>query len=163
MNPELLDLIPTSIIPSDAQRARISQLLTADRHWISVITNLIKQLVLERDGLERNVTTYEAILSLVRNLTDDVLREIFMQCLPVKTLVSTSGIEANRSAVAAKLNRNLKKFDDLPSTLQNIEQEVILKPKLKLWFSALHSQHEVTLCIDFGKKTIAYGDTIPGY
>ncbi|KAJ7587623.1 hypothetical protein C8J56DRAFT_1081916 [Mycena floridula] len=82
-------------------------------------------------------------------------------------------------AVAAKPNRNLKKFDNLPSTLQNIEQEVISKPKLKLWFSALHSQHEVALCIDFGKKTIAYGksyisrkvsaqvrdigDTIPGY
>ncbi len=45
----------------------------------------------------------------------------------------------------------------LPSSLVVVEDAVDRNPRVKLWFPVLFANHEVVLCVDFGKQTISYG------
>ncbi|KAJ3817168.1 hypothetical protein F5880DRAFT_1618539 [Lentinula raphanica] len=60
-------------------------------------------------------------------------------------------------AVAAKRN----KLDS--RCLQDIEHAVKRYKSLQVWVPVLREQHEVVIKIDFGAKTIGYGDTLPNF
>lgn len=57
----------------------------------------------------------------------------------------------------ASTRQKYKNGSQLPSSLRFMEQAIQNNPKLKVWFAVLHRNHEVAICIDFEKRTIAYG------
>ncbi|KAJ7577185.1 hypothetical protein C8J56DRAFT_798958 [Mycena floridula] len=74
-------------------------------------------------------------------------------------------IAASRLHSVLEIAAEKKKYKDtnLPTSLGIIEEAVKQDPKLKVWFAALLAGHEVAFCIDFEKRSLAFGDTIPTY
>ncbi|KAJ7583302.1 hypothetical protein C8J56DRAFT_953601 [Mycena floridula] len=91
---ETLELLASSSLPTEAERDHINQLIDTSNHEISRLTAIIDKLVLEREALQRNVASYKAILAPIRLLNDDILREIFIHCLPVNRTAATVITEA---------------------------------------------------------------------
>ncbi|KAJ7583304.1 hypothetical protein C8J56DRAFT_953604 [Mycena floridula] len=80
---EIPEMLASSSLPTEAERAHIKQFLDTSNDEISRLTAVIDKLVLEREALQRNVASYKAILAPIRLLNDDILREIFIHCLSV--------------------------------------------------------------------------------
>ncbi|EEB88926.1 hypothetical protein MPER_13042 [Moniliophthora perniciosa FA553] len=51
--------------------------------------------------------------------------------------------------------------EKLPTSLKDLERRIEETPNLKVWFPTLLNKHKVAICIDFGARTIAYGDSLP--
>jgi hypothetical protein len=47
--------------------------------------------------------------------------------------------------------------DSLPKTLKQLVDQVDMDPQLVLWLPVLHSNHQVVIQVDFGKRVISYG------
>ncbi|KAJ7581434.1 hypothetical protein C8J56DRAFT_895852 [Mycena floridula] len=77
-----------------AERAHINQLLDTSNDEISRLSAAIDKLVLERERLQSNVASYRAILAPIRLLPEDMLREIFVSCLPSNKAASTAITDA---------------------------------------------------------------------
>ncbi|KAJ7583315.1 hypothetical protein C8J56DRAFT_1055079 [Mycena floridula] len=86
---EILEMLASSSLPTEAERAHINQLIDTSNNEISRLTAVIDKLVLEREALQRNVASYKAILAPIRLLNDDILRDIFVHCLPVNRAAAT--------------------------------------------------------------------------
>ncbi|KAJ7592523.1 hypothetical protein C8J56DRAFT_478909 [Mycena floridula] len=82
MHIDIPALLASSSLPTEAESAYLNQLLETSNDEISRLTAAIDKLVLEREALKRNVTSYKAILAPIRRLPEDMLREIFVSCLP---------------------------------------------------------------------------------
>lgn len=78
----IAELLASSSLPTEAERAQLNQLLHSSNDEISRLTAAIDKLVLQREALQRNVASYKAILAPIRLLPEDMLREIFLRCLP---------------------------------------------------------------------------------
>ncbi|KAJ7601180.1 hypothetical protein C8J56DRAFT_912353 [Mycena floridula] len=83
------ELLASSSIPTEAERAHLNQLLDASNAEISRLTAAIHKLVQEREALEQNVASYKIILAPIRRLPEDMLREIFVHCLPANKAAAT--------------------------------------------------------------------------
>ncbi|KAJ7592561.1 hypothetical protein C8J56DRAFT_479293 [Mycena floridula] len=94
MHINIPELLASSSPPSEAERAHVNQLLDISNDEICRLTATIDKLVLERELLQRNVASYEAILAPIRLLSDDVLREIFVSCLPPNKAAATATADA---------------------------------------------------------------------
>ena len=47
--------------------------------------------------------------------------------------------------------------ESLPKTLKRLVDQVEIDPKLIFWLPVLHSNHQVVVQVDFGKRVISYG------
>ncbi|KAJ7592873.1 hypothetical protein C8J56DRAFT_1127435 [Mycena floridula] len=82
MHLDIPELLASSALPTGAERVYLNQLLDTSNHEISRLTTAIDELVLEREKLQSNVVAYKAVLAPIRLLPEDMLREIFVSCLP---------------------------------------------------------------------------------
>ncbi|KAJ7592583.1 hypothetical protein C8J56DRAFT_1126931 [Mycena floridula] len=82
MQVDIPALLASSSLPTEAERVYLNQLLDTSNDEISRLTAAIDTLVLQRETLKSNVTSYKAILAPIRHLPGDMLREIFIHCLP---------------------------------------------------------------------------------
>ncbi|KAJ7592820.1 hypothetical protein C8J56DRAFT_885906 [Mycena floridula] len=82
MHLNIPELLASTLLPTEAERAYLNQLLGTSNDEISRLTTAIDKLVLEREKLQSNVAVYKAILAPIRLLPEDMLREIFVNCLP---------------------------------------------------------------------------------
>ncbi|TFK37592.1 hypothetical protein BDQ12DRAFT_684941 [Crucibulum laeve] len=83
------DRLRTNYIPSENEVKAIKQLLAAPSERlafldgeISRVQTLLDKLSHERDTLTESISAHRALLSPARRLPEDVLREIFLHCLP---------------------------------------------------------------------------------
>ncbi|KAJ7592815.1 hypothetical protein C8J56DRAFT_1161846 [Mycena floridula] len=82
MHLDIPELLASSSLPTGAERAYLNQLLDTSNDEISRLTAAIDELVVEREKLQANVVAYKAVLAPIRLLPEDMLREIFINCLP---------------------------------------------------------------------------------
>ncbi|KAJ7592787.1 hypothetical protein C8J56DRAFT_1161829 [Mycena floridula] len=82
MHLNIPELLASSSLPTEAERVYLNQLLETSNDEISRLTAAIDKLVLEREKLQSNVVAYKAVLAPIRLLPEDMLREIFVNCLP---------------------------------------------------------------------------------
>ncbi|KAJ7593242.1 hypothetical protein C8J56DRAFT_493915 [Mycena floridula] len=82
MHLDIPELLASSSPLSEAERVYLNQLLDTSNDEISRLTAAIDKLVLERGKLQSNVVAYKAVLAPIRRLPEDMLREIFVNCLP---------------------------------------------------------------------------------
>ncbi|KAJ7592818.1 hypothetical protein C8J56DRAFT_483340 [Mycena floridula] len=82
MHLNIPDLLALSSLPTKAERVYLNQLLDNSNDEISRLTAAIDKLVLEREQLQSNVAAYKSVLAPIRLLPEDMLREIFLNCLP---------------------------------------------------------------------------------
>ncbi|KAJ7592580.1 hypothetical protein C8J56DRAFT_479406 [Mycena floridula] len=82
MQVDIPALLASSSLPTEAERVYLNQLLDTSNDEISCLTTAIDKLVLQREALKSKVTSYKAILAPIRCLPEDMLREIFIHCLP---------------------------------------------------------------------------------
>ncbi|KAJ7592527.1 hypothetical protein C8J56DRAFT_928889, partial [Mycena floridula] len=94
MHIDIPELLASSALPTEAERAYLNQLLSTSNNEISRLTVAIDKLVLEREALQQNVASFQAILAPIRRLPEDMLREIFVHCLPPKRAADTMTTEA---------------------------------------------------------------------
>ncbi|KAJ6504723.1 hypothetical protein C8R47DRAFT_156240 [Mycena vitilis] len=76
------DKIGTNYAPLPSEIAEIKQLILLPRAEIERIDRKIAQLKARRRGLSKYVAEHEALISPMRQLPSDVIREIFMACVP---------------------------------------------------------------------------------
>ncbi|KAJ7617451.1 hypothetical protein DFH06DRAFT_1237705 [Mycena polygramma] len=76
------DKIGTNYAPLAGEIAEIKQLILQPRAEIERINRKIAQLKARRRGLSKYVAEHEALISPMRQLPSDVIREIFMACIP---------------------------------------------------------------------------------
>ncbi|KAJ7592577.1 hypothetical protein C8J56DRAFT_1045048 [Mycena floridula] len=89
MHIDIPELLASSSLPTEAERAYLNQLLSTSNDEISRLTAAIDKLVLERETLQQNVASYQAILAPIRRLPEDMLREAFVHCLPSNEAAAT--------------------------------------------------------------------------
>ncbi|KAJ7592592.1 hypothetical protein C8J56DRAFT_479513 [Mycena floridula] len=94
MQVDIPALLASSSLPTEAERAYLNQLLNTSNDEISRLTAAIDKLVLEREALQCNVVSYKAILAPIRRLPEDMLREIFVSCLPSNKAAAIAITEA---------------------------------------------------------------------
>ncbi|KAJ7143614.1 hypothetical protein C8R43DRAFT_1014781 [Mycena crocata] len=82
MNRPLQDKIGTNYAPLDAEIVHIKQLLVDPCAEIQRIDDEIAQLQARRLKLSTYVSEYTALISPMRRLPSDIVREIFISCLP---------------------------------------------------------------------------------
>ncbi|KAJ7592788.1 hypothetical protein C8J56DRAFT_482830 [Mycena floridula] len=82
MHLNIPEVLASSSPLTEAERAYLNQLLDTSNDEISRLTAAIDKLVLEREKLQSNVMAYKAVLAPIRLLPEDMLREIFVNCLP---------------------------------------------------------------------------------
>ena len=94
-------LFGTNGIPSDDEASRISKLISKPveelRGLNDEITRLLSrldELRLKRDGIQAYVDAHRGLLTPVRRLPPDLLREIFVRCLPADRNPTRSVSEA---------------------------------------------------------------------
>ncbi|KAJ7592519.1 hypothetical protein C8J56DRAFT_478871 [Mycena floridula] len=90
MHLEISELLASSSLPTEAERAHLIHLLNTSNDEISRLTASIDELVMQRELLQHNVASYKAILAPIRRLPPEVLQEIFMSCLPSGKAVAPS-------------------------------------------------------------------------
>ncbi|TFK37591.1 hypothetical protein BDQ12DRAFT_684939 [Crucibulum laeve] len=93
--------IRTNFIPSDAEMKEIQGLLPKPMERllyleteITRLEDILGKLYSERDSLSETVEGHKALLSHARRLPDDILREIFVWCLPANHNPVISNLEA---------------------------------------------------------------------
>ncbi|KAJ7592528.1 hypothetical protein C8J56DRAFT_479015 [Mycena floridula] len=91
---DIPELLASSSLPTEAERAYLNQLLSTSNDEISRLTATIDKLVLEREALQQNVASYQAILAPIRRLPEDMLREAFVSCLPYNKATTPDVTEA---------------------------------------------------------------------
>ncbi|KAJ7592819.1 hypothetical protein C8J56DRAFT_1161849 [Mycena floridula] len=94
MHLNIPELLASSSLPTEAERVYLNQLLDTSNGEISRLTAAIDKLFLEREKLQSNVMAYKAILAPIRLLPEDMLREIFVSCLPSNKAAATAITEA---------------------------------------------------------------------
>ncbi|KAJ7592784.1 hypothetical protein C8J56DRAFT_482789 [Mycena floridula] len=82
MHLEISELLASSSPLTEPERVYLNQLLDTSNDEISRLTAAIDKLVLERGKLQSNVVAYKAVLAPIRLLPAEMLREIFVNCLP---------------------------------------------------------------------------------
>ncbi|KAJ7592872.1 hypothetical protein C8J56DRAFT_484188 [Mycena floridula] len=90
MHLNIPELLASNSLPTEAERVHLNQLLDTSNEEISRLTVAIDKLVLEREKLRSNVVTYKAALAPIRLLPEDMLREIFVSCLPSNKAAATT-------------------------------------------------------------------------
>lgn len=89
MEPSLALLLESFSTPSDAQRDRLMLRVEQSEAEILQLTKVIDDLTRKRDVIQRHLASYLAMLAPVRKVPYDVLRQIFVYCLPSKrTIIS---------------------------------------------------------------------------
>ncbi|KAJ7592516.1 hypothetical protein C8J56DRAFT_1161665 [Mycena floridula] len=91
MHIDIPELLASSSLPTEAESAYLNQLLETSNDEISRLTAAIDKLVMEREALKRDVTSYKAILAPIRRLPEDMLREIFRLCQEAHIWIQRSG------------------------------------------------------------------------
>ncbi|KAJ7592578.1 hypothetical protein C8J56DRAFT_928975, partial [Mycena floridula] len=94
MHIDIPQLLASSSPPTEAERVHLNQLLDTTNDEIFRLTAAINKLVLDREALRQNVASYQAILASIRRLPEDMLREIFVRCLPSNKAANTMTTEA---------------------------------------------------------------------
>ncbi|KAJ7581408.1 hypothetical protein C8J56DRAFT_833435 [Mycena floridula] len=94
MDLQIPEFLASSSPLTVAERANINQLLDTSNNEISRLSAAIDKLVLEKERLQANVASYKAILAPIRLLPEDMLREIFVSCLPSEEAASTAITDA---------------------------------------------------------------------
>ncbi|KAJ7601143.1 hypothetical protein C8J56DRAFT_27246 [Mycena floridula] len=79
---EIDELLASGSPPTQAQRAHLNRLIDTSNDEISRLNAAIDKLITEREMLQQNVASYKAILAPIRHLPREMLREIFVSCLP---------------------------------------------------------------------------------
>ncbi|KAJ7592786.1 hypothetical protein C8J56DRAFT_929485, partial [Mycena floridula] len=82
MHLNIPELLASSSALTEPERVYLNQLLDTSNDEISRLTAAIDKLVLQREKLQSNVVAYKAVLAPIRLLPEDMLREIFVNCLP---------------------------------------------------------------------------------
>ncbi|KAJ7646563.1 hypothetical protein FB45DRAFT_890785 [Roridomyces roridus] len=72
----------TNFVPSDAQCAQIRADLAPHLVQLALVNERIRELSAERDKLQAYVDSHTALISYPRRVPVDVVREIFVACLP---------------------------------------------------------------------------------
>ncbi|KAJ7662952.1 hypothetical protein B0H17DRAFT_909987, partial [Mycena rosella] len=82
-------ILHTNAVPSDADCQRIRDLLAGPRKEaadlsaeISRIQELLDELTEKRDALDDFIAAHSALISPARRLPEDIVRDIFVACLP---------------------------------------------------------------------------------
>ncbi|KAJ7111848.1 hypothetical protein C8R44DRAFT_711441 [Mycena epipterygia] len=82
-------ILHTNTVPSDAECQRIYDFLIEPRKELSDLSdeisrmrNLIEELTRKRDALDAFIGAHLAVVSPARRLPEDVVRDIFVACLP---------------------------------------------------------------------------------
>ncbi|KAJ7578717.1 hypothetical protein C8J56DRAFT_1111824 [Mycena floridula] len=88
------ELLASPSLPTEGEREQLNQLLRSSNDEISRLTATIDKLVLQRETLQRNIASYKAIIAPIRLLPEDVLREIFVRCLPCSEAAATVTTDA---------------------------------------------------------------------
>ncbi|KAJ7592560.1 hypothetical protein C8J56DRAFT_885712 [Mycena floridula] len=84
----------SNVSEPSSERAYLNQLLDTTKDEISRLTAVIDKLVLEREALQSNAASYKLILASIRRLPQDILREIFVRCLPSNKAAATAVTQA---------------------------------------------------------------------
>ncbi|KAJ7601142.1 hypothetical protein C8J56DRAFT_880671 [Mycena floridula] len=80
---EIDELLASGSPPTQAQRAHLNRLIDTSNDEISRLNAAIDKLITEREMLQQNVASYKAFLAPIRRLPGDMLRDIFVSCLPM--------------------------------------------------------------------------------
>ncbi|KAF8195204.1 hypothetical protein K438DRAFT_1719405, partial [Mycena galopus ATCC 62051] len=79
-------LLCTNTVPSDAECDAIRQFLSGLRKDFAEVTQEIARmqalLMTQSEALHEAIDAHQALVSLLRRLPEDVIREIFIACLP---------------------------------------------------------------------------------
>ncbi|KAJ7662947.1 hypothetical protein B0H17DRAFT_1093024 [Mycena rosella] len=82
-------ILHTNVVPSDADCQRICDLLVGPRKEaadlsaeISRMKKLLDELTEKRDALDNFIAAHSALISPARRLPEDIVRDIFVACLP---------------------------------------------------------------------------------
>ncbi|KAJ7048238.1 hypothetical protein C8F01DRAFT_1380638 [Mycena amicta] len=84
----------TNYCPTDDELAEIKSLLIEPRTRLRVLDETIRKLQEERDELSAYIATHEALISPMRRVPQDILQEIFLECLPKDRNCAMSAFEA---------------------------------------------------------------------
>ncbi|KAJ7608547.1 hypothetical protein FB45DRAFT_382430 [Roridomyces roridus] len=76
------DKLNTNFVPSDSEVKQLNALLREPVAELARLDALISQLATERASLQVVVDSHRALLSPIRRIPEDFLREIFVSCLP---------------------------------------------------------------------------------
>ncbi|KAJ7643759.1 hypothetical protein FB45DRAFT_823492 [Roridomyces roridus] len=76
------DKLNTNYVPSDSEVAQLQALLREPVAELARLDAIISQLATQRASLQAAVDTHSALLSPIRRIPEDILREIFISCLP---------------------------------------------------------------------------------
>ncbi|KAJ7698027.1 hypothetical protein B0H17DRAFT_340780 [Mycena rosella] len=83
------NILHTNTVPSDADCVRIRDFLTGPRREVAYLSNeisrmdkIIQDLAHKRDVLAEFINAHLAMVSPARRLPDDIVRDIFVACLP---------------------------------------------------------------------------------
>ncbi|KAJ7643753.1 hypothetical protein FB45DRAFT_1052643 [Roridomyces roridus] len=76
------DKLNTNFVPSDSEVAQMQALLQEPVAELARLDAIISQLATQRASLQAVVDTHRALLSPIRRIPEDILREIFVSCLP---------------------------------------------------------------------------------
>ncbi|KAK7040089.1 hypothetical protein VNI00_009894 [Paramarasmius palmivorus] len=89
-----LSKLGTDFLPSPAEKLVIRQLISARQEKIRTIQDEIARLQAEQDELQSVIDDHLTLISPIRQVHTDVLREIFSQCLPQHQLPAPRALEA---------------------------------------------------------------------
>ncbi|KAK7462206.1 hypothetical protein VKT23_007811 [Stygiomarasmius scandens] len=93
---------------------------------------------------------------------DDVLQSmnqaLQLQLQKDEKLKETHYIAASRFLAVLQAYR--KRPEKRSKSLQEVGDKLRVCPNLKLWFPVLSDKHAVAFCVDFGERTIAYGNSL---
>lgn len=113
-----------------------------------------------------STSTFSALLQ--RSMINDDVAQAMTQVL--QTRLETNAIIRKAHYIAASRfssvlrvaveRKKLKDSENLPRSLQDVEDLVEANPNIHVWFPALLNSHEVAICVDFGKRTLAYGTLV---
>ncbi|KAJ7643760.1 hypothetical protein FB45DRAFT_999104 [Roridomyces roridus] len=76
------DKLNTNFIPSDSEVKQLRALLQEPVAELAQLDALISQLTAQRASLQAAIDPHRALLSPIRRIPEDILREIFVFCLP---------------------------------------------------------------------------------
>ncbi|KAJ7701189.1 hypothetical protein B0H17DRAFT_976702 [Mycena rosella] len=101
MHSPFKDLLYTNAVPSDAERNDIRGLLEGPLKQVAELTKELSRLQAfidaaskERNELQESIDAHLALVSPARQLPDDIVRAIFVACLPSTRNPAMSGAEA---------------------------------------------------------------------
>lgn len=82
MHSPFASYLNTNFVPSDEEAQRIRADLTSHLEELERIDERIRELSAQRDKIETYIDAHRALISYPRRLPVDIVREIFVACLP---------------------------------------------------------------------------------